>query len=60
MRWRIRRFLFCAPMISRVTWFLWRIRSRVQYRLTGDCGNVCGYEEPYGWVPEAECPIHDR
>jgi phage N-6-adenine-methyltransferase len=24
-----------------------------------DCGNVCGYTEPYGFVPEADCPVHD-
>jgi hypothetical protein len=24
-----------------------------------DCGNACGYQEPYGFVPEADCPIHD-
>ncbi len=24
-----------------------------------DCGFVCGFTEPYGFVPEADCPIHD-
>ena len=24
-----------------------------------DCGNACGVQDPYGWVPEAGCPIHD-
>lgn len=24
-----------------------------------DCSYACGYVEPYGWVPEAGCPIHD-
>ena len=24
-----------------------------------DCGNACGVQEPYGWVPEAGCPVHD-
>lgn len=23
------------------------------------CNNTCGYEQPYGFVPEADCPIHD-
>lgn len=23
------------------------------------CGNACAWVEPYGWVPEAGCPIHD-
>lgn len=44
----------------RITWFLWRLMVRIRYALTGDCGCVCGYIEPYGFVPEAECPIHDR
>ena len=44
----------------RVVWVLWRLRVRLRYLLTGDCGCACGYVEPYGFVPEAECPIHDR
>jgi hypothetical protein len=24
-----------------------------------ECGHECGYEEPYGFVREAGCPIHD-
>ena len=24
-----------------------------------DCGYNCIYQEPYGFVPEAGCPIHD-
>ena len=24
-----------------------------------DCGNGCAVTEPYGWVPEAGCPVHD-
>lgn len=24
-----------------------------------DCGHICGYQEPYGFVPEADCPVHD-
>lgn len=23
------------------------------------CGYSCGYQEPYGFVPEAGCPVHD-
>ena len=23
------------------------------------CGNACGYQWPYGFVPECGCPIHD-
>jgi hypothetical protein len=24
-----------------------------------DCDFACGYTKPYGWVPEAGCPVHD-
>ena len=24
-----------------------------------DCGNACGVQDPYGWVPEDGCPVHD-
>lgn len=24
-----------------------------------ECKNGCGYQEPYGFVPMAGCPIHD-
>lgn len=24
-----------------------------------DCGHICGHQEPYGFVPEDGCPIHD-
>ena len=24
-----------------------------------DCNYACGVEKPYGFVPEADCPIHD-
>lgn len=24
-----------------------------------ECGNGCGYQEPYGFVPEADCSVHD-
>jgi len=25
----------------------------------GECDCACRYSEPYGWVPEAGCPVHD-
>lgn len=25
-----------------------------------DCGYMCQYVEPYGFVPEVGCPVHDR
>ena len=38
---------------------IWRFVSLVRFHLTGNCGNACAHVEPYGWVPEAGCPIHD-
>jgi hypothetical protein len=26
----------------------------------GRCGYACAYVEPYGFVPEDGCPVHDR
>jgi hypothetical protein len=26
----------------------------------GECDCACRYTEPFGWVPEADCPVHDR
>lgn len=38
-----------------------RLRVIVRHFLTGDCGMAgCGYMEPYGFVPEAGCPVHDK
>jgi hypothetical protein len=33
--------------------------AKIRYRLTGWCGHGCGFVAPYGFVPEADCPIHD-
>ena len=43
-----------------VSWPFRRLAARWRYWRTGDCGMACGYVTPYGWVPEAGCPIHDR
>jgi hypothetical protein len=43
----------------RTVWFVWRLWVRLRYALTGDCGCACGITEPYGFVPEAGCPVHD-
>jgi hypothetical protein len=44
--------------------FLTRVMRRLQYPAEQErdalpCENACGYEEPYGFVPECGCPIHD-
>ncbi len=28
--------------------------------LTGDCGYACGMDRQFGFVPEADCPVHDN
>lgn len=42
-----------------LTFWPWTVLSRVWHQLTGRCGNGCGYVAPYGFVPEAGCPVHD-
>ena len=42
-------------------WFFWKIWTRIRFFFTGECGNMCEYVESYKqFVPEAECPIHDK
>lgn len=43
----------------RVRWLVWRLWVRLRYAVMADCGLACGYVEPYGFVPEGGCPIHD-
>lgn len=31
----------------------------VRWLFTKKCGNYCSWTPPYGWVPEACCPVHD-
>lgn len=57
------RYAYRAPLWRRVyLWAhspVWKFITRVRYAITGKCGNACGYTEPYGWVPEAGCAVHD-
>ena len=48
------------PWNFRIVWEAWRLLVRFRYWRTGDCGLSCGYTEPYGFVPEDGCPIHDK
>ncbi len=44
------------------TWAEWKLLelwSIMGYVLGYGCGQECGYTEPYGFVPECSCPIHD-
>lgn len=47
-------------MKIRLSYWPWIALTMIRYWLTGNCGNACGFILPYGWVPEADCPIHDR
>lgn len=39
-------------------WFA--LTAILRYLMTGNCGHIgCCYVEPYGFVPEAGCPVHD-
>lgn len=44
---------------SSLWWWLYNTRSRLKFVLTGDCGHACDWAQPYGWVPEDGCPVHD-
>ena len=55
LMWRFRRWCWS----KRLTWIIWRAGVYLRYLATGNCGCACGYAHPYGFVPEAECPIHD-
>ena len=46
--------------MNRIKWAVWRYIVQVRYLVTGHCGLNCGWVKPYGFVPEADCPIHDR
>ena len=43
-----------------IKWPFIRLRARINHWLIGSCGMNCGYEKPYGFVPECGCPIHDE
>ncbi len=44
---------------SRLWWWRNNTRYRLKFVLTGDCGHACDWAQPYGWVPENGCPVHD-
>jgi len=58
------KYAWAAPLWRRlylkVHFPIWRLATRIRYIVTGQCGNACGYAQPYGWVPEAGCAVHDN
>ncbi len=43
-------------------WKAWGIGIvyAIRNKLMRDCGHVCGWTYPHGFVPEANCPVHDK
>jgi hypothetical protein len=57
--------IFKAPLKTRIflklAWPIWRLKARIRFLFTGDCGFFCEWNDLYeGFVPEAGCPIHDE
>lgn len=42
--------------LAMLTALLYRFRNRY----VSDCDYACDWIYPYGFVPEADCPIHDK
>jgi len=54
---RGKNFRYYFNMIkARLLWRYWIIRSLFT---PCDCGYACDWVYPYGFVPEADCPVHD-
>jgi hypothetical protein len=51
------RFKLAALLLSWVSSLL-KIKH-AKLSITTDCGHECEWTSPYGWVIEAECPIHE-
>lgn len=45
---------------ARVLWPYWAVRDWHYMFFEPKCGFECGWVYPYGFVPEAGCPVHDR
>ena len=51
--WLYRWNMFKARLLWR--YWLWRHKHTPV-----TCGHECDWVYPYGWVPEAGCPVHDK
>ena len=45
---------------SRPVRYVLSIIIRTLFIFTGNCHHHCVVQEPYGFVPEAGCPVHDK
>lgn len=45
---------------ARLLWPYWALRDWHQRYFEHSCGRLCEWVYPYGFVPEAGCPVHDR
>ena len=48
-------WLWVLTVLVRVAYWLFRSKYT-----PCDCGYICDWVYPYGFVPEAECPVHDK
>ncbi len=55
MNWR----LIWNKLRARALWPYWALRAW-RFQFEPDCGHVCDWVYPYGFVPEDGCPVHDR
>ena len=46
-------------MIRHPRYWLYNIRYRLKFVLSGACGHACDWCHPFGWIPEDGCPVHD-
>ena len=51
IRWCVRAWFRCTGV--------WISIKSLRYRWWIECGNHCYWVRPYGFVPEADCPVHD-
>ena len=58
---RVDNSTFPALALPGSVYKTWRVICRLERPSNWevDCGNACGVQDPYGWVPEDGCPVHD-
>ncbi|MHC4336289.1 MAG: hypothetical protein ACYSUV_21450 [Planctomycetota bacterium] len=47
-------------LLWRIYWTLRQWTIMLTFRPWLKCENGCGWTWPYGFVPMADCPVHDR
>ena len=49
----------CGDYVVNIGYISSQVGKAVKEFEALECGYECGYTEPYGFVPEGGCPIHD-